>query len=118
MMSQNKLSPTIAKSLAEKIKAKVESSKEYKAFIKLHKDMEALDKKMDDLKRKITEKYSSELCDVSIPSYTKTPEIYVRDTVHLSVEAVKNVLLIDDYLIDTTMTSDEFVNLIVEKLIK
>jgi hypothetical protein len=132
-MSQKKLTPTIAKALAEKVKqelqkrnknlsetlkTKVESSKEFKAYVKLQNELEVLDKKKEELRKSIIEKYSSNLCDVSIPTYSHKTEVYVRDTIYLSVESIKDMILIEDYMSEAAMTSEEFVNLIVEKLTK
>ena len=81
-MSQKKLTPTIAKALAEKVKqelqirnknlsetlkTKVETSKDFKAYVKLHNEVEALNEKKEELRKSITDKYSSKFCDVSIP---------------------------------------------------
>ena len=132
-MSQKKLTPTIAKALAEKVKqelqirnknlsetlkTKVETSKDFKAYVKLHNEVEALSEKKELLRKSITEKYSSKFCDVNIPTYSSKTEVYVRDTIYLSVESIKDLILIEDYMSDAAMTSDEFVNLIVEKLTK
>ena len=128
-----KLTPTIAKALAEKVKqelqirnknlsetlkTKVETSKEFKAYVKLQNELEVLDKKKEELRKSIIEKYSSNLCDVSIPTYSHKTEVYVRDTIYLSVESIKDMILIEDYMSEAAMTSEEFVNLIVEKLTK
>ena len=132
-MSQKKMTPIIAKALAEKVKqelhkrnknlsetlkTKVESSKEFKAFLKLHNEVEALSDKKEELRKAIVDKYSSHLCDVSIPTYSHKTEVYVRDTIYLSVDSIKDMILIEDYMSDSTLTSEEFVNLIVEKLTK
>jgi hypothetical protein len=132
-MSQKKMTPIIAKALAEKVKqelqkrnknlsetlkTKVESSKEFKAYLKLHNEVVALSDKKEELRKAITEKYSSNLCDVSIPGYSQNTEVYVRDTIYLSVESIKDMILIEDYMSDSSLTSEEFVNLIVEKLTK
>lgn len=132
-MSQKKMTPIIAKALAEKVKqelqkrnknlsetlkTKVESSKEFKAYLKLHNEVAALSDKKEELRKAITEKYSSNLCDVSIPGYSQNTEVYVRDTIYLSVESIKDMILIEDYMSDSSLTSEEFVNLIVEKLTK
>ena len=132
-MSQKKMTPIIAKALAEKVKqelqkrnknlsenlkSKVESSKEFKAYLKLHNEVEALNDKKEELRKSIVDKYSSNLCDVSIPTYSHKTEVYVRDTVYLSVDSIKDMILIEDYMSDSALSSEEFVNLIVEKLTK
>ena len=132
-MSQKKMTPIIAKALAEKVKQelqkrnknlsenlkyKVESSKEFKAYLKLHNEVEALNEKKEELRKSIVDKYSSNLCDVSIPTYSHKTEVYVRDTVYLSVDSIKDMILIEDYMSDSALSSEEFVNLIVEKLTK
>ena len=132
-MSQKKMTPIIAKALAEKVKqelqkrnknlsenlkSKVESSKEFKAYLKLHNEVEALNEKKEELRKSIVDKYSSNLCDVSIPTYSHKTEVYVRDTVYLSVDSIKDMILIEDYMSDSALSSEEFVNLIVEKLTK
>ena len=132
-MSQKKMTPIIAKALAEKVKqelqkrnknlsetlkSKVESSKEFKAYLKLHNEVEALSEKKEELRKSIVDKYSSQLCDVSIPTYSHKTEVYVRDTVYLSVDSIKDLILIEDYMSSSALTSEEFINLIVEKLTK
>ena len=106
------------KNLSENLKSKVESSKEFKAYLKLHNEVEALNDKKEELRKSIVDKYSSNLCDVSIPTYSHKTEVYVRDTVYLSVDSIKDMILIEDYMSDSALSSEEFVNLIVEKLTK
>ena len=130
-MSQKKLTPTIAKALAEKvkqelqkrnknlsetIKQKAEASKEFKSYVKLCKEIEELELKKESLRESIVQKFSSQLCDVNIPGYSKQPHIYVRETSFLSLDSIKDLILIEDFMSDSNVTSDEFINLIVEKL--
>ena len=132
-MSQKKLTPTIAKALAEKvkqelqkrnknlsetIKQKAEASKEFKSYVKLCKEIEELEVKKETLRETIVQKFSSQLCDVNIPSYSKQPHIYVRETSFLSLDSIKDLILIEDFMSDSNVTSDEFINLIIEKLTK
>ena len=134
-MSQKKLTPTIAKALAEKVRAelksrnehtassiqnKIKSSKEYKQLCKLKEQYLALETQMADIKKAIEEKHSNRIADVHLSCYSSRTsyDIYVREHASASVESIKDMILIEDYMSESALSSEEFINLIVEKLTK
>lgn len=133
-MSTKKLTPAIAKALAEKVRAelltrtkgtsealkkKVASSRVYKELLLVTVKQRELDEKKAILKKDIEETFSTRINDVSISSYGyNTPEIYIREHISSSVESIKDLILIEDYMSDNTMTSDEFIKFIADKLSK
>ena len=133
-MSQKKLTPVLAKALAEqvrdelrknasshaeKLKEGIKQSKEYKQLCKFDEQMAELRTKIDDLRTAIQDKHSSMLADVSIYSYrTGEQSITIRETAMVSVDSIKNMILLDDYFSDTTDTPEELVQRIVQKIIK
>lgn len=127
-----KLTPTIAKALAEKVRAalltrtkgtsealkkKVESSKLYKELLLTDTKQRELEEKKASLKTEIENTFSTKINDVSISGYGYSkPSVYIREHVSSSVESIKDLILIEDYMSENTMTSDEFIDMIVDKL--
>lgn len=128
-----KLTPTIARALAEKvraelvirnkdisggIKAKIEASKEYKQILKLNTERQEIAQKIDSLKTALQEKHSTKVVDVSISIYNSDPKpnIYIREQATASVEGIKDMILIEDYMSENPLSSEEFIALIVDKL--
>lgn len=132
-MSQKKLTPVLAKALAEqvrdelrknasshteKLKESIKLSKEYKQLCKFDEQMAELRTKIDDLRTAIQDKHSSMIADVSIYSYrTGEQSITIRETAMVSVDSIKNMILLDDYFSDTTDTPEELVQRIADKII-
>ena len=133
-MSQKKLTPAIAKALAEKVRAellartkgtsetlkkKIAASKVYKELVSITVKQRELEEKKAILRNDIEETFSTRISDVSISSYGHSePDIYIREHVSSSVESIKDLILIEDYMSDNTMTSDEFIKFIADKLSK
>jgi hypothetical protein len=133
-MSTKKLTPAIAKALAEKVRAelltrtkgtaetlkkKVESSKLYKELLLTTVKERELEEKKASLKTEIENTFSTKINDVSISGYGHSePSVYIREHVSSSVESIKDLILIEDYMSDNTMTSDEFIKFIADKLSK
>lgn len=133
-MSQKKLTPAIAKALAEKVRAellartkgtsetlkkKVESSKLYKELLQTVTKQRELEEKKASLKTEIENTFSTKINDVSISGYGHSePSVYIREHVSSSVESIKDLILIEDYMSDNTMTSDQFIKFIADKLSK
>jgi hypothetical protein len=133
-MSTKKLTPAIAKALAEKVRAelltrtkgtaealkkKVESSKLYKELLLTTVKERELEEKKASLKTEIENTFSTKINDVSISGYGNSePHVYIREHVSSSVESIKDLILIEDYMSDNTMTSDEFIKFIADKLSK
>ena len=132
-MSQKKLTPIIAKALAEKVRAelvvrhkgstetitkKVESSKLYKELLLTIKKIDELDEKKQVLRKEIEENLSTKMYDVGVSSYHSTPHISVNYRSAFSVESIKDMILIEDYMSEDTKTPEEFVKFIADKLSK
>ena len=128
-----KLTPTIAKALAEKVRAelvvrhkgstetitkKVESSKLYKELLLTIKKIDELDEKKQSLRKEIEENFSTKMSDVGVSSYHSTPHISVNYRSAFSVDSIKDMILIEDYMSEDTKTPEEFVKFIADKLSK
>lgn len=82
------------------------------------KQRELEDKKAS-LKTEIENTFSTKINDVSISGYGYSePSVYIREHISSSVESIKDLILIEDYMSDNTMTSDEFIKFIADKLSK
>lgn len=132
-MSQKKLTPAIAKALAEKVRAelvarykgstetivkKVESSKLYKELLATINKMEELEAKKQAIRKEIEENFSTKISDVGVSNYHLKPHVSVNYHSAFSVDSIKDLILIEDYMSDNTMTSDEFIKFIADKLSK
>ena len=132
-MSQKKLTPIIAKALAEKVRAelvarhkgsseilitKVESSKLYKELLSTIAKINELEEKKQDVRKEIEEKYSTKISDVSVSAYHSRPNVSVNYHALFSVDSIKDMILIEDYMSDDNKTPEEFVTYIADKIIK
>jgi len=128
-----KLTPTIAKALAEKVRAelvvrhkgstetltkKVESSKLYKELLLTIKKIDELDEKKQVLRKEIEENFSTKMSDVGVSSYHSKPHVSVNYRSAFSVDSIKDMILIEDYMSEETKTPEEFVKFIADKLSK
>lgn len=132
-MSQKKMTPVIAKALAEKVRAelvarnktahaalekKVESSKLLKELKLTISKIHELENKKTELKKEIEETYSTKVSDVTISVYGQGPTVYIREHAFASVESIKDMVLIEDYMADGNQTPEEFIKYIADKLSK
>lgn len=128
-----KLTPTIAKALAEKVRAelvvrhkgstetitkKVEASKLYKELLLSIKKIEELEEKKQSLRKEIEEQFSTKMSDVGVSAYHSEPHVSVNYRSAFSVDSIKDMILIEDYMSDDTKTPEEFVKFIADKLSK
>ena len=128
-----KLTPTIAKALAEKVRAelvvrhkgntealtkKVESSKLYKELLLTIKKIDELDEKKQSLRKEIEENFSTKMSDVGVSAYHSSPHISVNYRSAFSVDSIKDMILIEDYMSEDAKTPEEFVKFIADKLSK
>lgn len=127
-----RLTPTIARALAEKVRAvlvkrnvhtaealraKVEASKDYKELAKTMTQIIELEKKKTQLKNNLNEKFSTKIADVSINTYSSTPSVSVREHASASTESIKDMILIEDYMSDGSGESaEDLINRIADKL--
>jgi len=122
-----KLTPTIARALAEKVRVelvarnasvkqllidKIMDSKEMKNYRKLSEDYDIIQRKITDAKTLLQEKYSTKTMDVALYNTS----VHLRDTVASSVESIKDLILIEDYLSDGIESTEEIIKKIADKL--
>jgi hypothetical protein len=132
-MSQKKLTPIIAKALAEKVRAellarhkgtsetlikKVEASKLYKELLTTITKMDELEQRKQTIRKQIEEQYSTKISDVSVSNYHTPPQISVNYHSAFYVDSIKDMILIEDYMSDDSKTPEEFVTYIADKIIK
>lgn len=132
-MSQKKMTPIIAKALAEKVRAellsrhkgssenlvkKVEDSKLYKELLSTISKIEELEVKKQSIRKEIEDKYSTSVSDVSVSAYHSRPQVSVNYHSIFYVESIKDMILIEDYMSDDSKTPEEFVKFIADKIIK
>jgi hypothetical protein len=126
-----KLTPIIAKALAEKVRAellarhkgtsealvkKVEASKLYKELLSIISKTDELDERKLVVRKQIEEQYSTKISDVSVSAYHSTPQVSVNYHSTFYVDSIKDMILIEDYMSDDTKTPEEFVNYIADKI--
>lgn len=131
-MSQKKLTPTIAKALAEKVRAelvarhkgsseslvrKVESSKLYKELLSTISKIEKLEEHKQALRKEVEQQFSNKISDVGVSAYRSTPYVSVNYHASFSVESIKDMILIEDYMSDDTKTAEEFITYIADKIL-
>jgi hypothetical protein len=127
-----KLTPVIAKALAEKVRAellarhkgstealvdKVQSSKLYKELLSTISKISELEEKKQDIRKEIENKYSTKISDVSVSVYHSKPNISVNHHALFSVDSIKDLILIEDYMSDDTKTAEEFITFIADKIL-
>lgn len=127
-----KLTPVIAKALAEKVRAelvarhkgssetlvtKVESSKLFKELLSTISKIGELEEKKQEIRKEIENKYSTKISDVSVSSYNSRPQVYVNYHATFSVDSIKDLILIEDYMSDDTKTAEEFITFIADKIL-
>jgi hypothetical protein len=130
-MSSKKLTPIIAKALAEKVRAellarhkgtsetlikKVEASKLYKELLTTITKMDELEQRKQTIRKQIEEQYSTKISDVSVSNYHSIPQVSVNYHSTFYVDSIKDMILIEDYMSDDTKTPEEFVNYIADKI--
>ena len=131
-MSQKKLTPIIAKALAEKVRAelvarhigsseilitKVQSSKLYKELLLTIAKIEELEVKRQLIRKEVEDKFSTKISDVSVSAYHSEPYVSVNYHASFSVESIKDMILIEDYMSDDTKTAEEFITYIADKIL-
>lgn len=130
-----KMTPTIARALAEKVRVKlseqvtgtdakikkiIESSTEWKAYLKLAIEKKAISEKLQNAENAIKSKHTSNIARIDIYSYNNSgPEIRVYENQKVvSVDSIKDTILIEDYLSGGTETAEEMIERITKQLLK
>lgn len=111
-----KLSET-SMSLAEKQKEKVLASKEYVEFEKLREQERQLRSKLDALKNKICEKYTTSMMKVKLNTayYDRPASVNISENDKVSVESIRDSILLEDHFASSPVTVDEMVDNMVKK---
>jgi hypothetical protein len=132
-MKQKPLTKAIATMLAEKVrqklaeqtldwsskyKDKLEKSKEFKEYIKLWEQREVISSRMSALSEQFSQNNTTDLAKISINTYTsKAPTISIRESSKVSVDGIRDMLLLEDYFSNSTVTPEEMVDVVVKKLL-
>jgi len=131
-MSQKKLTPIIAKALAEKVRAelvarhkgsseilvtKVQSSKLYKELLLTIAKVEELEVKRQLIRKELEDNFSTKISDVSVSAYHSEPYVSVNYHASFSVDSIKDMILIENYMSDDTKTAEEFITYIADKIL-
>lgn len=134
-MSKTKpITPTIAKILAEIVRKKLSAftteiadkhkktiaeSKEFDQFEKLRNKERELRKSREALEQKIIDKYSTPLMRVRLNTvYSDRPaSIYIKENEEVSVEKIRDSILLEDYFSNSPVTHDELVDKLVKKFL-
>lgn len=103
--------------LAEKQKEKVMLSAEYAEFEELREQERELRKKIDAFKNKISEKYSTPMMLVKLSTvYSDRPaSVSISESQKVSVESIRDEILIEDYFATSPVTVDEMVEHMVKR---
>lgn len=130
-----KLTTTIARALAEKVREKlkesvqgldtsvckqVKSTKEWKEMVKLNEEKKKITERMAALEHTLETTHTTGVISVDVCTYSSgSLELRVRENYNVaSVEAIKDSILIEDYLSDGTETAEQLVERITNKLLK
>ena len=134
-MSKTKpITPTIAKILAESVRKKLSAfateiadkhkktiaeSKEFDQFEKLRNKEYELRKLHDALEQKIIDKYSTPMMRVRLNTiYSDRPtSIQIKENEEVSVEKIRDSILLEDYFSNSPVTHDELVDKLVKKFL-
>lgn len=130
-----KLTPTLARILAENVRAKlmdhskemsakhqakIKGSKEYKEYEKLRRQNDEIENRMKDLKKEIEENFSTPMMNIQLgwsSNVAADSAVYIRETKEISMEAIRDSILLEDYFADSAISHDELVDKIVKKFL-
>jgi hypothetical protein len=119
MLAQKVRQELTTKSMAhsEQIKVKALASKEFKEYKKVADQIAELQTKRKLLKDAVTAKYSSEIAETYIYEYGTSAEIRFREQNKVSVDGIRDMLLLEDYFNNSSVTPEEMVDKMVTKLL-
>ena len=119
MLAQKVRQELTTKSMAhsEQIKAKATASKEFKEYKKVVDQIAELQTKRKVLKDAFTSKFSSEIAETYIYEYGTTAEVRFREQNKVSVDGIRDMLLLEDYFNNSSVTPEEMVDKMVTKLL-
>jgi hypothetical protein len=134
-MSKTKpITPTIAKILAESVRKKLSTfateiadkhkktiaeSKDFAEFEKLRSKERELRMLREALEQKIIDKYSTPMMRVRLSAvYSDGPiSIQIRENEEVSVEKIRDSIILEDYFSNSSVTHDEIVDKLVKKFL-
>ena len=134
MSKSKKLTLTIARILAERVreklfktshavadekKAKILSSKEYKNFEKLRQQERDIRAKIKEAGEKLAEKNSTPLMKVSMNTmYLDRPStVNITENKNVSVEFIRDTILLKEHFADSIISHDDIVNELVKEFL-
>lgn len=134
MSKQKKITYTIAKILAERVreklsetsmktaekhKEKILASKDYAEYEKLRDQEREARSKMKKLEEKIVEKYSTPMMKIRMSAmYADRPaSVSISENKAVTVESIRDSILIEDYFADSPVSHEELVNKMVKKFL-
>ena len=116
---REKLSTT-AKTNGEKHKEKVLASKEYADFEKLRVQENEIRNKLKKLEEKIVDKYSTPMMKITVQGvYCNRPaSISIYENQDVTVDSIRDMIILEDHFAESTITHEEIVDKIVAKFLK
>lgn len=127
-MAQKKITSTIARILAEKVKTElaktsqqigadykkeIEASKDYKEYQKTIKQINALEDRKNLLRKALYKTYESNSV-MNIDFYNSG--VSIKASSHLSSDSIRDMILLEDHFAGDETTQDDIVKAIVAKL--
>ena len=70
------------------------------------------------IRKEIEVSFTTKISDVSVSAYNTRPNVSVNYHALFSVDSIKDMILIEDYMSDDSKTPEEFVTYIADKIIK
>jgi hypothetical protein len=108
-----------ATEIADKHKKTIAESKDFAEFEKLRNKERELRKLREALEQKIIDKYSTPMMRVKLNTiYSDRPaSIHIKETEDVSVEKIRDSILLEDYFSTSPVTHDELVDKLVKKFL-
>ena len=116
---REKLSTT-SKIVGEKHKEKILASKEYADFEKLRAQEREIRTKLKKLEEKIVDKHSTPMMKVKVSTmYLERPAtICISENQAVTVDSIRDMIILEDHFAESTITHEEIVDKIVAKFLK
>lgn len=102
---------------SEEIKNKVMKTKEFKEYQKVVKQISKLEAVRRTLKDAFTAKHSTEIAEVYVYESSGEAKINFREKKGVSIEGIRDMLLLEDYFNNSSVTPEEMVDKMVTKLL-
>lgn len=140
MNKRPKITHTVARILAERVKEKlrleakefcknyvvdkVKHSKEYVKLVKLvtkrNAIVEKLNKEISNAEEALKKNHSNSIAKVNVTTYynSNTPSMGVREADSIQVEYIRDTILLKDFYADSGLSHDEIVDQLVKEFMK